>query len=170
MCLFTCSVSTIVVANIAKSWTLHHALHAGHWLYCIFLTWSHSSWTGYYFVTSAMQILMFDLFWVKQFMLFSLFGDECYSQNELDGSTSWCYLLFSNFVHVWVHASEWKLLHLETRWHYKPFLWMWVLTTLVKVSNFTNEVYDLHYVSSIIAEAINCSEFWTHSISHLILV
>ena len=39
---------------------------------------------------------------------------------------------------------------------------MWVLTTLVKVSNFTNEVYDLHYVSSIIAEAIICSEFWTH--------
>ena len=96
MCLFTCSVSTIVVANIAKSWTLHHALHAGHWLYCIFLTWSHSSWTGYYFVTSAMQILMFDLFWVKQFMLFSLFGNECYSQNELDGSTSCCYLLFLN--------------------------------------------------------------------------
>ena len=97
-------------------------------------------------------------------------GNECYSQSELDGSTSWCYLLFSNFVHVWVHASEWKLLHLETRWHYKPFLWMWVLTTLVKVSNFTNEVYDLYYVSSIIAKAINCSEFWTHRISHLILV
>ena len=36
---------------------------------------------------------------------------------------------------------------------------MWVLTTIVKVSNFTNEVYDLHYVSSIIAEAVNCSEF-----------
>ena len=43
---------------------------------------------------------------------------------------------------------------------------MWVLTTLVKVSNFTNEVYDLHYVSSIIAEAINCSEFWTLTAFH----
>ena len=27
-----------------------------------------------------------------------------------------CYFQIS--VHVWVHASEWKLLHLETRWQY----------------------------------------------------
>ena len=79
VCSFTCSVSTIVVANIAKSWTLHHALHAGHWLYCIFLTWSHSSWTGYFLSLLQCRFLWLTYFSVKHFMLFSFFGNEYYS-------------------------------------------------------------------------------------------